>query len=177
MRGRPNSSTRLWTRECAVIDISKVSRCLPSYDWVQDPCLTSLYPDERPLPWVKVRANWPDGQELWPCLYVTTTKPYFGGVRWWFLCPECGRRVGKLYATEARREFACRVCWDLVYECQHRKHPLSVMMRRAKKWMAASPAWRRRWSERVANAWVSGKLTEEEAHALCNFSQRLPKGC
>src|SRR5262245_26092416 len=25
---------------------------------------------------------------------LDTTKPHFGGTRWWFICPETGKRVG-----------------------------------------------------------------------------------
>jgi hypothetical protein len=45
---------------------------------------------------------------------LITTRPHFGGLRWWFLCPlsvegrPCCRRVGKLYLPPAGRHFACR---------------------------------------------------------------------
>jgi hypothetical protein len=39
------------------------------------------------------------------------TKCHFGGQRPWFNCP-CGRRVAKLYWTEAC--FACRRCLGLL---------------------------------------------------------------
>ena len=38
---------------------------------------------------------------------LMTTRPQFGGLRWWFICPlvsngrPCGRRVGKLYLPPA----------------------------------------------------------------------------
>lgn len=50
---------------------------------------------------------------------LVTTRPHFGGARWWFLCPlirggvSCGRRVRKLYRVE--RYFGCRDCHDLTY--------------------------------------------------------------
>ncbi len=46
---------------------------------------------------------------------LTTTQPYFGGVRWWFACPGCRRRVGKLYRPQGKDQFACRHCHDLTY--------------------------------------------------------------
>lgn len=56
---------------------------------------------------------------------LTTTRPRFGGLRWWFLCPlscngrACGRRVGKLYLPPGGRYFGCRHCHDLTYtSCQ-----------------------------------------------------------
>lgn len=56
---------------------------------------------------------------------LTTTRPRFGGLRWWFICPltnqgrSCGRRVGKLYLPPHGRYFGCRHCYDLTYtSCQ-----------------------------------------------------------
>jgi hypothetical protein len=46
---------------------------------------------------------------------LTTTPCHFGGVRHWFLCPRCFKRVGVLYRTGQRR-FACRKCLNLTYE-------------------------------------------------------------
>jgi hypothetical protein len=56
---------------------------------------------------------------------LTTTRPRFGGLRWWFSCPlvrngrPCGRRVGKLYLPGRARYFGCRHCYQLTYtSCQ-----------------------------------------------------------
>ena len=52
---------------------------------------------------------------------LTTTRPRFGGLRWWFLCPllvqgwPCNRRVGKLYLPPGGRYYGCRHCYDLTY--------------------------------------------------------------
>ena len=61
---------------------------------------------------------------------LTTTRPRFGGLRWWFVCPlvfsgrPCGRRVGKLHLPPGGRYFGCRHCHELTYtSCQEsRKH-------------------------------------------------------
>lgn len=58
----------------------------------------------------------------WGGFHLTTTTPRFGGLRYWFLCPRCGRRVGKLYHVE---RWACRRCHNLAYQSQHlSKHPI-----------------------------------------------------
>ena len=50
---------------------------------------------------------------------LTTTRPWFGGVRWWFRCPlssagiSCGRRVRKLYLLDG--QLGCRHCHGLAY--------------------------------------------------------------
>jgi hypothetical protein len=43
------------------------------------------------------------------------TNPHFGGNRWWFTCPLCKRRIGKLYLPAKGQYFACRKCYDLGY--------------------------------------------------------------
>ena len=50
---------------------------------------------------------------------LTTTPCYYGGKRYWFICPwykngvYCGKRVGTLYKDGDY--FACRHCYDLTY--------------------------------------------------------------
>ena len=45
------------------------------------------------------------------------TKPHYGGVRWWFLCSRCDRRVSRLHLPiQVRDYFLCRVCHNLTYE-------------------------------------------------------------
>ena len=66
---------------------------------------------------------------------LTTTRPRFGGLRWWFICPlaGCGRRVGKLHLPPGGRHFGCRSCYHLTYtSCQesHKYDGLYRMMAR-----------------------------------------------
>ncbi len=46
------------------------------------------------------------------------THVHFGGERWWFNCPGCGRRCGKLYLPPGGKYFLCRVCHNLNYLSQ-----------------------------------------------------------
>lgn len=54
---------------------------------------------------------------------LSTTSCYFGGKRYWFICPwyangiYCGRRVGVLYL--GGDYFACRHCYDLTYSSRN----------------------------------------------------------
>lgn len=54
---------------------------------------------------------------------LTTTPCYFGGKRYWFVCPwytngrYCGRRVGVLYKDGDY--FACRHCYGLTYNSRN----------------------------------------------------------
>lgn len=55
------------------------------------------------------------GTEVQDIIRLATTRPYFGGVRWWFTCPGCNRRVGRLYLPPHEQHFRCRCCYGLAY--------------------------------------------------------------
>lgn len=46
---------------------------------------------------------------------TTTTPCFFGGERYWFLCPLCSKRVAILYQIDS---FGCRNCHNLMYASQ-----------------------------------------------------------
>ena len=50
-------------------------------------------------------------------IQLVSTEPNYGGVRWWFRCPNCDRRASRLHlpSTGCFR-FFCRRCHDLGYE-------------------------------------------------------------
>ena len=50
---------------------------------------------------------------------LVTTQLHSGGKRYWFCCPNCWRRVGRLHLPNKRSYFFCRKCYDLTYmSCQ-----------------------------------------------------------
>ena len=56
---------------------------------------------------------------------LTTTKPRYGGLRWWLVCPllingnPCRRRAGRVYLPPRGKYFGCRQCYGLTYtSCQ-----------------------------------------------------------
>ena len=49
---------------------------------------------------------------------LTTTRPRFGGARWWFVCPQSGARVGRLHLPPGSLQFAARRAHGLRYACQ-----------------------------------------------------------
>jgi hypothetical protein len=53
------------------------------------------------------------------------THPHFGGVRWWFSCPQCGERRKMLYIPLDQWEIACRLCHHLTYRSSQTAHTLS----------------------------------------------------
>lgn len=62
---------------------------------------------------------------------LSTTRPNYGGKRWWFHCPvaSCGKRVGILYLGKALR---CRHCYNLAYHTQNESPPHRMLSRAQK---------------------------------------------
>jgi len=57
---------------------------------------------------------------------LQTTPLPWGGVRYWFTCPDCGRRVACLYLPELESIFKCWRCHNLTWasnqaEAQHKR--------------------------------------------------------
>jgi hypothetical protein len=65
-------------------------------------------------------------------IFLETTRPPFGGLRWWFRCPHSGRRVRKLYLPLGGRHFWSRRAYRLAYASQ-RETVYDRAMRRARK--------------------------------------------
>jgi len=153
MRGRRRRSTRLWVEGCAVSDIASLRD-----KW--GAALKDLAPERWCSPSVTLIVTWDDGRTKHETVRLTATKPRFGGWRWWYVCPGCGRRAGKLYATDDL-PVLCRLCLGLAYECQYRKNPLLVYAR----WLCKepNPAYEKRWSRALWKAVERGRLREEWA--------------
>ena len=81
--------------------------------------------DERYIQFVYTQTDRYSGEktDLDYKIALTTTPCYFGGKRYWFICPwyankvYCGRRVGVLYLDG--KYFACRHCYDLTYNSRN----------------------------------------------------------
>lgn len=59
------------------------------------------------------------GEPVAQVILLTNTKPSFGGLRWWCVCPFCGEWRRILYFAPAGHRFACRLCHRLTYRsCQ-----------------------------------------------------------
>ena len=73
------------------------------------------------------QTSW-DGEKEDYDYYIRLTKTpcYFGGYRYWFICPlvvsgvPCRRRVGVLYLEG--KWFGCRNCYALAYDTQKESH-------------------------------------------------------
>ena len=52
---------------------------------------------------------------------LTTSGTNFGGIRYWFKCPSCNRRVGTLFVHPLRHTTGCRGCLGLEYRSRRYK--------------------------------------------------------
>lgn len=58
---------------------------------------------------------------------LVTTACNFGGVRYWFGCPSCGRRVGALYLAPGNVRFRCRRCNNLSYNSRNESSAVALL--------------------------------------------------
>lgn len=59
-------------------------------------------------------AELPNGHSI--TVRLTTTSPQYGGARWWYFCPNCGKRKAILYFLD--ESLCCRQCAGLHYASQ-----------------------------------------------------------
>ena len=52
---------------------------------------------------------------------LETTRPNYGGRRWWFRCPATGWRVAKLHLPSGGQIFASRRAYGLAYQSQRER--------------------------------------------------------
>jgi len=82
--------------------------------------------------WLRVHySNKGSGKDYDYKIYLTVTRPHYGGERWWFRCPAqgCGRRVAVLYLAHI---FACRRCHNFTYTSQN-EAPAFRLLSKAQK--------------------------------------------
>lgn len=60
---------------------------------------------------------------------VTKTACHYGGYRYWWLCPNCSKRVGVLYCAGV---YVCRHCIGALYRTQLMQ-PIDKLFRRVEK--------------------------------------------
>ena len=134
-RGRPRSSNRLWVERCAVLDAVEIGH---RFERIDHGYSSFIY----------VETSMADGRRKDHRIQLTSTKPHLGGMRWWLVCPICGKRVCKLYNWAQDLAFACRLCRRLVYESQYRKPPKPWQTIFAPLFQRSEFGMQRFWSQR-----------------------------
>jgi hypothetical protein len=62
-----------------------------------------------------------NGQPMDYRVTLKSTRPHYGGIRWWFLCPKTGGRAAKLFLPPGATLFASRSAHGLGYSSQREK--------------------------------------------------------
>ena len=75
-------------------------------------------PGEERLELVFARMRQGERNETYQTVWLTNTRPHYGGKQWWMLCPVTGHRVGKLHLPSGGDIFASRKAWRLGYQSQ-----------------------------------------------------------
>lgn len=135
-------SKKTAVEECRALDIAGWSELAWGENWHG---AVNWYKGERQTASISYEVNTLDRARPWVQLFYTftrtgaqfdyrvtlqTTRPHYGGWRWWFTCPRCDRRVRKLYLPPGRTHFGCRHCYDLTYRsCQESDKRLSALRR------------------------------------------------
>ena len=70
---------------------------------------------QKPVTALEVRYQF-RGKQYHYDIKLTTTTPNYGGKRYWWECPKCGRRVAVLYCAGY---YVCRHCLGAKYQTQH----------------------------------------------------------
>ena len=60
----------------------------------------------------------PEGEPERYAVPVLTQRPDGRTGRWWFVCPRCGQRCGRLYLPTGMSRVGCRKCCGLLYRSQ-----------------------------------------------------------
>lgn len=127
----------LTVEDCLSLDLNKLlrDRCLVPGRWKAGSLHWTVVGTGREVASVGYAADLADPAAAWMRLRfgrgegkarrehectvrLTTTRPCFGGRRWWFVCPVSGRRCGKLHIPPGAGVFAARQVWGLAYTSQ-----------------------------------------------------------
>ena len=114
--GRIKTRDRTLVEDCEWLDINEILK----YGFILYPAFAFIEADgNKEHLFISHSFNYQS--ELIPIndrIPLTATDPYLGVKRLWFRCPDCNRRVGKLYRPENKLKFKCRICYDLMYQSQ-----------------------------------------------------------
>lgn len=126
-------STRPVVEDGLKLDLDRLIRhgnIVPG-NWVSGSLTWSNVDTGERLASIGYEANMVDPNDAWMRLHykhddipedykvrLTTTRPNYGGHRWWFICPTRGIRTAKLYLAAGGDWFASRQAYGMAYRSQ-----------------------------------------------------------
>mgnify|MGYP007002351797 CR=1 FL=1 len=129
------SKQKIPVSQCLSIDIreftASIHRCISGeFQWRNAIGLDissvsySLLPETKTLP-LLILSYYRCGQIQNEIIEFTKSTLFSRGTRWWFICPACKKRVGKLYLPARTLLFACRACHNLTHRKQQKKSSIT----------------------------------------------------
>ena len=94
-------------------------RCVPSEEEVGSIGYEANLIDQLGA-WMRLHYR-VDGEQQDYRVPLETTRPNYGGRRWWFRCPATGHRVAKLHLPPGGTIFAARRAYGLAYQSQRER--------------------------------------------------------
>lgn len=121
---------------------------------------------------------------------LVTTSCNLGGVRYWFICPACSRRVGGLYIAPGDRYFRCRHCDNLTYRSRnrvmmetfgHTSRQIKRLLPKVKRWTwAGRPTRKARrlysLQHKMDRFCVQASVVLDKLRAKCNLPEDWNSG-
>jgi len=77
--------------------------------------------------YIRLHYTWNKTERLDYKVFLTKTHPNYGGLRYWFVCPSCDKRVRKLYNPPSSKYFFCRICHNLTYTSCRESHKFDAI--------------------------------------------------
>lgn len=75
-------------------------------------------PDDASMILRFTRGSGERAEQVEQFVRLVSTRPHYGGVRWWMICPNCGGRCAKLFMPPGASRFASRKAWGIAYRSQ-----------------------------------------------------------
>ncbi len=129
-------STRPVVEDGLTLDLNRLirQRHISPGAWSCGPLNWSMVGSGEHIASISYEADLSDPENAWMRLHykrdgkpedykvrLTTTRPNYGGRRWWFVCPARGCRTAKLYLAAGGDWFVCRQAYGMAYRSQNER--------------------------------------------------------
>ena len=112
---------------------------------------------------------------------LETTRPNYGGRRWWFRCPATGWRVAKLHLPSGGQIFASRRAYGLAYQSQRERAYDRALTRtqNIRTRLGGSPSLAEPFPEKPKGMWwrtycrLRGEAQEAEHRSWVGVAERF----
>lgn len=114
---------------------------------------------------------------------MVCSQPHFGGVRWWFICPESGARCRTLFLPIAGDRFVSRQALGLTYQSQQMSaEDRAIVLARRIRMQLGGATWRDlslsqppkpKWMRWKTYSRLATKAAASEYRAIASIARRF----